>query len=91
MRARAVHQLTYGRIEVLSFEHPWRSERYVPNDPKGTPVVERSMATGPTDLSTRHNSSTYGEGAGYDPACLCCWLGICHTADKHRANVGGKR
>ena len=84
MKPRATHDLHYGRIEVHAYDHPWRDERYVPHD-GSRPVWERIMSAGPDDVSTRH--AIYP--SGYDSACSCCYLGISHTEDKHRA-CGGK-
>jgi hypothetical protein len=87
-----VHTYRYGTATVVSFDAPWRREIYRPsdvpaNEPWNREIPERCMATGPGDISPRHNKSTYGPGAGYDRKCSCCYLGITHSEDKHRADV----
>lgn len=78
------HALTYGTIVVGPVEGSWRLDTYQPKDGSRS-CIDRTMVASARDVSTRHNNMTYGPGAGYDSACSCCWLGICHTVDKHAA------
>lgn len=81
------HTYKYGTATVEGFEGPWRMEIYRPND-GNRPARERTMVTGPNDDSPRHNKMNYGEGAGYDSRCSCCYLNITHSERKHALCIG---
>ena len=76
-------QATYGTIEVIGYERPYRIERYTPND--GRPaVIERRFSAGPDDTSGPR--SVYP--SGYDSRCSCCYLGFSHTEAAHEKSSG---
>lgn len=88
-----VHELTYGTLVVGRFEHPWRVDVYRPKNPQKyasgrveSEIVEKTMAAGPGDKSSRH--STYP--TGYDSRCSCCYLNITHTEELHAKEIGGR-
>lgn len=79
--------LTYGTLEIVGWSAPRRLEVYRPFEVNplerwNAEVRESSMATGPSDSSTRHDKLT-----AYDSRCSCCYLNITHTVDHHLASV----
>lgn len=87
--AITTHTYKYGTATVTGYEGAWRLEVYTPKD-GSRPERERVMVTNHSDDTPRRNMSSYGEGAGYDRKCSCCWLGISHSERKHTACIGEK-
>lgn len=67
-------QFTYTRGD-LGY---WRKDKNAQADDR--PV----MVTGKTDTSPLYR---HWEGLNYHSDCSCCWLGIGHTADKHKQGI----
>ena len=80
-RPRAVHEMRYGTLHVGPYEAPWRRDTYT--NRAGESFGESAMAASSGDVSPRHDKLD-----GYHPDCSCCWLGICHTEEKHARCLG---
>uniref|UniRef100_A0A6M3IML6 Uncharacterized protein n=1 Tax=viral metagenome TaxID=1070528 RepID=A0A6M3IML6_9ZZZZ len=81
-----------GHYQTESYQYNgqtcFRYDRYIaPEAPDLDGNLDRVFTTNTKDNSPIHNNMTYGEGAGYDPDCSCCFLGFPHSENYHKQSL----